>query len=102
MPHTTPQAPQHSGADQPAAGSALAPSSRPRIGPRSAKDQQRGRVRAAIVHDLSTMERLCLMLWHAEGMSPDEIGCVLDLSPAQVSALHDRVVERLRRGLRAA
>lgn len=55
------------------------------------------RIRDAIIQDLSPEERLLLMLWYGEGMTPDEIGEVLNLSGSRVLESHDRVVERLRR-----
>lgn len=62
----------------------------------------RERVRHAITHDLSETERLVLMLWHAEGMSPDEIAAVLNSTSVHVRALYARTVDRLRRVCRAA
>ncbi len=57
----------------------------------------RDRVRAAIVHDLTETERLLLLLWYAEGMNLEEIGMTIGLTVPQVAALHARVVARLRR-----
>ncbi len=62
---------------------------------------ERDRVRAAIVHDLTETERLLLLLWYAERMSPEEIGSTLGLSLQRVVALHARVIGRLRRCVNA-
>lgn len=56
-------------------------------------------VRSSIVHDLPHTDRLLLILWYAERMTPPEIGLVLDMAAAQVVRAHDRIVGALRRAV---
>ena len=55
-----------------------------------------GRIRDVIVQDLTKDERLLLLLWHAEAMTPQEIGQVLHTSAAQIRTMHDRAIARVR------
>lgn len=54
------------------------------------------RIRSVIVQDLTKEERLLLLLWHAEAMTPNEIGLILHTSAAQIRTMHDRAINRLR------
>lgn len=56
-------------------------------------------IRSSIVHDLPHTDRLLLILWYAERMTPPEIGLVLDMAAAQVVLAHDRIVGALRRAV---
>ena len=60
------------------------------------------RVRGAILHELNPTERLLVLLWYAEQMTPREVALSLDLTPAQATAMHDRIVSQLRSSLSAA
>lgn len=53
-------------------------------------------VRSAVLHDLSHQERLLVILWHVERMTPAEIGAVLDTTAERVLQMYDAVVSRLR------
>lgn len=53
-------------------------------------------IRTAVLHDLTQPERLLLILWYAERMTPLEISAVLDMTRTQVQHMHDRVVDKLR------
>lgn len=59
-------------------------------------DDALGRIRGVIVQDLTKEERLLLLLWHAEAMTPSEIGLVLHTSASQIRTMHDRAIKRLR------
>lgn len=53
-------------------------------------------VRSAVLHDLSHQERLLVILWHVERMTPAEIGAVLDTTAERVMQMYEAVVSRLR------
>ncbi len=55
-----------------------------------------GLVRSAVLHDLSHQERLLVILWHVERMTPAEIGAVLDTTAERVLQMYEAVVARLR------
>lgn len=52
-----------------------------------------------ILHDLNTAERLLVLLWYAERMSPLEVALALDLTESQAVSMHDRIVARLRQSI---
>ena len=54
------------------------------------------RIRDVILQELSSEQRLLLMLWYAEQMNPAEIGHVLNLPKANVLQMHDSIVGHLR------
>lgn len=56
----------------------------------------RSDVQESFLHDLTHAERLLTVLWYAERMTTAEIGAVLDLSEAEVLAMHNRIVTRMR------
>lgn len=45
---------------------------------------------------LSRQERLVVMLHYGEDLTFEEIGGILDLDPAAVEAMHDRIASRVR------
>jgi len=56
-----------------------------------------GRLRACFLRDLSEAERLLVILWYVERMTPDEIGQTLGMAPTRVEALHEEVLGRMSR-----
>lgn len=69
----------------------------------STDDQNvRDRLRHTIVRDLSPQDRLFLVLAYAERMSPSEIAVTLDLAPAQVEVMRERIVRELGALVQAA
>lgn len=62
----------------------------------------RSMLQRIILHELTGAERLLVLLWYAERMSPVEIAIALDLTESQAVSMHDRIVARLRESLVAA
>jgi len=58
-------------------------------------------LKSAILRELSDAERLLIILWYAERMTPEEIAQCLDLTPAQVEKHHEEIMARLRRRVAA-
>lgn len=54
------------------------------------------RVKDVVLHVLNHNERLLLILWYAEKMSPAEIARTLDLTEQQAVRLHRLVLDKLR------
>ena len=54
----------------------------------------------SFVKALSRIERQLLMLYYAERLTPAEIGLVLNIAEARVTAMLDDLVERVRAALR--
>lgn len=65
------------------------------------QDDVRGRLRGVILHELTPTERLLVLLWYAERMSPAEVARSLDMTHDQARAMHERVLRRLRRAVAA-
>ena len=63
--------------------------------PDDAARQERARIKDMILHELPHSDRLLLVLWHAEGMSVQEISAVLSIPETEVRAIHDRIVGQL-------
>lgn len=59
----------------------------------------RAMLQRIILHELSAAERLLVLLWYAERMSPVEVALALDLTESQAVSMHDRIVSRLRASL---
>jgi DNA-directed RNA polymerase specialized sigma24 family protein len=76
----------------------LAPQNDP-CTPDDAAQQERARIKDAILHELPHADRLLLVLWHAEGMNVQEISAVLSMPEAEVRATHDRIVAQLSAAL---
>jgi len=56
----------------------------------------RDRIRRALLNDLPSPDRVLLLLWYAEGMTPDEIAVCLHSTTAQIEAAHARALDCLR------
>lgn len=78
------------------------PSSKSLVLPAADSTQARDRLRQTIVRDLSPQDRLFLVLAYAERMSPREIAATLNLAPAQVEVMRERIVRELNDRLQAA
>lgn len=59
----------------------------------------RAMMQRMILHELNAAERLLVLLWYAERMSPLEVALALDLTESQAVSMHDRIVARLRASL---
>ena len=59
----------------------------------------RSMLQRIILHELSAAERLLVLLWYAERMSPVEVALALDLTETQAVSMHDRIVSRMRSSL---
>ncbi len=59
----------------------------------------RDALRAAVLHDLTPVERLMVVLWYVERMSIAEIAITLDMTELQVARTHGLVVAKLRQQL---
>lgn len=71
--------------------------------PRTRRRSETGvRLRTAMLRDFTTNERLLVLLWYAERMTPPEIGLVLDLTAEQVSRIHEAIITRLHASIDAA
>ncbi len=53
-------------------------------------------IRSAIVRNLDHEDRLLLLLWHAEGLTPAEIGLLLHMTPDGITRRHERILAALR------
>lgn len=64
--------------------------------PRSLLPAAYTRLKHAVLHALSHHERLLLVLWYAERMTPAEVAMTLDLTEQQARRMHSEVVAKLR------
>lgn len=55
----------------------------------------RARVREIFTRHLSHIDRLLVILWYVEEMTPDEIALAIDSTPDSVRANHARIVQQL-------
>lgn len=54
------------------------------------------RIKGAVLHVLNHNERLLLVLWYAERMTPAEVARTLDLTVTQALSLHEQILNKLR------
>lgn len=54
------------------------------------------KLKSAVLHLLSHHERLLLVLWYVEQMSPAEVALTLDVTEQQVFRMHSDVLSKLR------
>ncbi len=59
----------------------------------------RDRLRTAILRDFSRTERLLVVLWYAERLTPGEVALVLDLTEDQTVRIHESIISRLNASL---
>ncbi len=77
-------------------GRSLSRGPRDRVGGDDAAGGVLSRVKDAVLHLLSHHERLFLVLWYAEKMTPGEIAMVLNLTEQQACETHGKLVGKLR------
>ncbi len=70
--------------------------------PETPAQQDRARIKETILRELPHADRLLLVLWHAEEMSPEEISVVLSTPECEVVATHERIISQLNAALAPA